>query len=261
MKRCVNITQDPRGLQLRGCKPTSGTFCGRRFEDNFDVIPKRDWKKIITEIGPSCQCDVSRIKDQGSEGSCASNATAQAFEIAWVQAQGHQNWLEMSPMSIYRNVARTAQGGSTLDDNLTQVSQVGVLPGPSRENEALLKAHGYDATMTHPLTGFRSRFKDGWKRAAKLFLGLEWFKLRTFEEMATALLSPYPVVYGRSGHAICGVALVLREGEICVKYANSWTPSWGDSGYGYDTERWLRRRYESYGAFALRATTLFHTLS
>ena len=71
----------------------------------------------------------------------------------------------------------------------------------------------------------------------------------------SALLAGFPVVGGRQGHAICYVRLVLVNGVLKLKYANSWGV-WGDFGYGYDSLDLMAANIKSYGAWALRSVRI-----
>jgi hypothetical protein len=47
-------------------------------------------------------------------------------------------------------------------------------------------------------------------------------------------------IVGRSRHCVPYVYLDFDGNSPVVAYANSWSRSWGDSGFGYDSERVFR---------------------
>lgn len=244
---------DPQNF---GCLPRDDAFASTfaSFSDNIELIPRSQWKDLCAIQGEANKAFVKKIKNQGQEGTCASNATTQAAEIIWNKQFGLDNWVEFSPIAVYRWIASSPRTGSNIGANLRQLTQVGALPVAKDENRDFLKRAGLDSTDVLTPTGYYQTFPDGWKTTAAHFQAMEAFDIDSFEAFATALLKGFPVVYGRSGHAITGARLVWDESKsiFAVEYANSWGP-WGDKGYGYDSESYLKRAGGSYGAFALRA--------
>jgi hypothetical protein len=216
------------------------------FEDSIPLIPREQWPTIIKAIddnGGSLDLLVTRIYDQKSEGSCVSNATCQALEIAQAIRRGRKGVVHLSAISLYKRCGSSPGSGSMVSTNLKEILGVGVLPLDNAENKAKF-------LHTMPNTGFYGKYPEGWKETAVRFRGHEVFDVRSFDGFITALLRGYPVVYGRSGHSICAVRPVYRDGQLFVKYANSWSPEWGDHGYGYDSESKIRAG--AGWAFALR---------
>ncbi|QDU97540.1 C1 family peptidase [Lignipirellula cremea] len=242
----MNINIPGRG----DCLPRSD-HCGDLFqvlEDAVPVIDRSEWEDRFQQL-PDLALLVRKIKNQGQEGSCASNATVQAYEIVLNQQFGLRQWVEFSAMSLYKRVGRTAGGGSMISDNLQQLSQKGILPLTTDANQRRFP-------HTHPATGFGRSLPSGWEATARKFRAPEWFDIRSFDGFMSALLLGFPVVYGRAGHAICGVRGERRDGQWRVKYANSWGAQWGDHGFGYDSESFISGAISSYGAFAVRAVAV-----
>ena len=239
------------------CLPRDDVFGSefRVYEETETVYPRSQWEQLLTEHA-GLESLVKKIKNQGNEGSCASNATCQCFEIAWNMAMGTKHWIEMSPISIYRWVASGPGSGSTISGNLRQLRDVGCLPVDSVENKAILTAAGLPETHVLKATGYSQSFPSNWKETAAFFRALELLDISSFEGFVSALFEGFPVCYGRDGHAICGARVVRRNGVWTIKYANSWAPSWGEAGYGYDTESYISGAIRSYGAWALRCPVL-----
>ncbi len=253
----LNATRGPGGLEARGCLPRDTAFGSEHpaYEDKFSVYPRSDWGDLIKD-NVSLRTIVQKIKDQGQEGSCTSNATAQAFEIAWIKTFGVKAWIEFSPISIYRWVGSSPSSGSTISGNLRQLKNVGLLPVSNAAGKASLKVMGLPESHTLNARGYYQSFPDNWKSTAGYFVGIEAFDIRSFDGMLSALFDDFPVVYGRSGHAICGVSPYQSGNSWGLDYANSWKPSWGDEGYGRGGEWFVSGAISSYGAWGLRAVRI-----
>lgn len=215
------------------------------FEDAIEVIPRERWDELIAKVdaaGGGLDLLVGRIYNQGREGSCVSNATCQADEIVENRIWGHV--VPKSAISLYKRCGSSPNSGSMVSTNLKELCDRGVLPLKNEINDKLFPGH----TMEN--TGFYTKMPANWEDTAKKFRGLEYYDIRSVDGFYTAILKGYPVVYGRSGHSICGVRLVKKNGQYYVKYANSWG-NWGDNGFGYDSESYIRSGAR--WAFALRS--------
>jgi hypothetical protein len=215
------------------------------FEAAVPIIPREQWPTHISAIdaaGGGLDLLVTRIYDQGREGSCTSNATCQSHEILQNAQYGPHRVVHLSAISLYKRVGSSPMSGSSVSANLRELRSRGALP-----------VEPCGGLFPHCMsnTGFSQRYPSGWEATAKLFKGGEYFEIRSYEGFITALLRGYPVVYGRQGHAICAVRPVIRNGRLYVKYANSWHHSWGDHGFGYDSESQIRQGAQ--WAFALRS--------
>lgn len=254
----VDFRKQPyrRGLQTRSVTDVAEHQSFASFADSgAPVIPRSEWPDLIQD-NTSLEELVMKIKDQGQEGSCASNAAAQCFEICWNLMNGTDNWVEMSPISLYRWLSRGPGSGSTITGNLRQSRDVGLLPVDRASNRQKLESMNLDPNHVLKSVGYYQKFPAAWKDTAGNFVTVEFFEVNSWVELISALFADMPVLYGRAGHAICGVTPVLREGSVYIKYANSWKPSWGDNGYGYDSERAVSRSVGSYGAVAWRTVAL-----
>lgn len=186
---------------------------------------------------------VTRIMNQGNEGSCVANACTQANQIIQAKQFGKDKVIQLSPMSLYKRIGRSPNSGAMVSDGLEEMQERGILPLNTPENQT--KFGG----IVMPATGFRSPFPAGWESTAKQFAGVEALVVRSVNALLTALCNGHPVVVGREGHSICYTRPMRRNGRRVVKYANSWG-DWGDGGYGYDSESQIRK--SASWAFALR---------
>jgi hypothetical protein len=244
----------PNGRVARGCLPRDPKEepPWKCYEDEFTLYPRSDWPDLIRE-NKSLRALVKKIKNQGNEGSCASNATTQAAEIIWNMTLGLNAWIEFSPISIYRWVGSGPNSGSTISGNLQQLTEVGALPVNSAAGKAALEKMGLPTNHCLASTGYYQQFPSGWKDTSAYFVAVEAFRIDSFAGIVSASLDDFPVVYGRAGHAITCVSPYQQGSTYGLDYANSWTPSWGDQGFGKDTESFVSRAVASYGAWGLRA--------
>lgn len=228
------------------------------FEDSIEdlgtkLIERPEWKGHIEaadESGGMLDKRVTRIYDQRRTVSCTSNASGQATEIVDCGQRGPDMVVFKSAMSLYCRVGGPSSG-SSVDANLRELKSRGILPLATPENSKIYK----HVMKNVPDSGSFERAPAGYEETAKNFKVDEYYEIRSLIGFATAILLGFPVVYGRSGHAICAVRMVLVNGTIKWKYANSWHESWGDKGFGYDSESMIRSG--AYYAFAIR-TTVFN---
>jgi hypothetical protein len=213
-----------------------------RFEDVADIIPEKDWPDIVEHIEKEkagLEHLITRIYDQGAEGSCVANAAAQAHEIIQAFQFGKEMVVHLSAISLYDRIGSSANSGAMVDDGLEEMIENGIVPLDTPENKARFP-------LTMPARGFSRRMPDGWKDTAKLFAGTEWTECKSRAEMVTASLKGFPICVGRAGHSICYCRPVYKNGKLSFMYVNSWN-GWGfgagdfDTGFGLDSESLLRR--------------------
>lgn len=225
------------------------TFNCPSYEQRFGTLSDAEIEEAIDaadEAGGSLDLLVSRIMDQRQEGSCASNATAQAVEVIQCKEHGRDGVILVSPISLYKRVARSAQSGSVISDNWDELNKRGILPLDTPENRSSFGEH----VMPH--TGFNTPFPRGWEATAARLKGLEAWPISTVAGMHSAWAKGHPIVVGRDGHAIVYLRLMRDSRRRRVyRYANSWSPEWSDNGFGYDSESKFAE--SARWAFALRA--------
>lgn len=240
----VDFSLDPKytfGMKSMG---DHTKFC--RYADENIVIPETDWKALaqhIQDLGVGNSSYVTRIYNQKQEGSCVANASSQATEIVQARQFGKNRVVHLSAMSLYKRIGSGPSSGAVVSDAIEELVKDGVLPLDNEENKARFKHF-------MPNTGWSTPYPEGWKETAKNFKALEWMVCDSYAELISALLFRYPVVVGRQGHSICYCDVVYKDGEIMVKYANSWG-DWGENGFGYDTLRTIKAA--SGWAYALRS--------
>ena len=211
-----------------GCLHRKSEF-GKLFkpaDGNIKVIPRSRWDDYETDLRPM----VKTVLDQGSVGSCATEATAQAIMIA--RAFADLPHVELNPWFIYSRTSDGRDRGSSIDENLRFVQRYGCAP---------VSAWGRDK-------GWKTKPSVAAHTAALDFADIEVFDISSVNEMVSALLLGMPVVYGANGHAVVKVKHFDADKGIDI---NSWGTDWREGGFGV----WASYRAVNfaYGAFAVRA--------
>lgn len=233
-----DFTTDPR--YVAGYAPGIPSRESRTFADAFELIPESQWRDLCEQRKAASMARlVTRIFDQSNEGSCVGNAGVQAHQVLQAKTLGKSSVVQMSAMSLYKQIGSSPSSGAMVEDAIDRLSDTGILPLDTAENKGRF-AH----TMSH--TGFRQSWPSGWKDTAKKFAGLEGFACDTVAEMVSALFRGMPIHVGRAGHSILYLDPVWLDGSIAVLYVNSWSEQWGSAagsfagGFGIDTARYYR---------------------
>ncbi len=213
-----------------GCLPRQYNF-GELFSpasENIQMIPRSQWATYAGNISLRPHVDV--VLDQDGAGSCATEATAGAMMIA--RAMAGLPHVEFNPWFIYHTTSGGRDRGSSVDENLRFILQHGCAP----------------VSVWPRSKGWRADPSGEAKEAAMAFTDFEVFDIGSIDEMVSALLTGFAVVYGSNGHAVCKIEHLDDSKGLDL---NSWGTSWKDGGFGV----WATYRAVnfSYGAYALRA--------
>jgi hypothetical protein len=230
-------------------------FFGNSYEDLYGVLSDSEIEAEMEKTaatGGGLERLVTRIYDQGNEGSCVANASCQAHEVLQAVQNGKENVVHLSAISLYKRIGSSPNSGAMVSDGWAELNRRGALPLDTPENRAK-----YGAAVM-PNTGFSRKMPANWEDTAILFSGFEATIIRTFQGMKSALAIPDgPVVVGRQGHSICYVGMVKSGGTWKAPYPNSWSENWGAAygympgGFGFDTIRQIQM--SSQYAWKLRA--------
>lgn len=252
----VDFRTDPRYVFGDTGRKTFGRVFAQRLKDAIPLVPRSQWEAEFEKTqaaGGGAERLVTRIYDQGSEGSCVANASSQAHEIVQAKEFGKDKVVHLSAISLYKRIGRSPQSGSSCDDALDEGTTRGILPLDTPENRARFG----DAVM--PNTGFYKPYPANWEPTAKFFRYVERLIIEDMDEMGTALANQLPVVVGRQGHSICYVGQIWKNGRRLAPYPNSWSMAWGapmgdmPGGFGFDSENQIAMSAD--WAFALRTIT------
>lgn len=236
----LDFVKQPQYVQGDLGPPPANIFAD--YEETLGNIPRADWKEIIEEMearssGPEYY--IKWIYNQGNVGSCTSHATCQAMVSTAVRQFGHRRAVILSPISLYKRVARSPNSGSAIKDNVDVAMAEGVLPADIEENRRF--------PHRMPSADWGARFPDNWQETASLFRLGEVYICRNVDAVISALLRGHFVIVGRQGHAICYVRPTYsHRGELVAVYANSWG-KWGfgfgdfQYGFGADSESLIAR--------------------
>ncbi len=234
----VDFTLQDKYVQGYSAKPREDyRLCRGRFEDSFQVIPESQWKELSAQLkaaGGGLSRLVTRVYDQGNEGSCVGNAGCQGLEVLQAKAVGKKLVVPISAMSLYKQIGSSPGSGASVEDGVDRMGDTGVLPLDTPENRARFKH-----VMSHQ--NFRQPWPTGWKETAALFAKLEGYACRSVSEMFSALFRGMVVWVGREGHSILYLDPVW-ESDWFIDYVNSWG-KWGFAkgsmpyGFGRDSRR------------------------
>lgn len=208
-----------------------------RYEDTVNIIPESQWRQLYEDRklkGVAMRKLVTRIMDQGQEGSCVGNQCTQAHQVLQAKELGLDRVTQLSAISLYKRIGSSAGSGAYIGDAMDEAMGDGILPLDTPENRARFG----DKVMPH--TGFREPFPSDWKTTGKQFKFLEAKRGHSRAEMFTALFNFHPVGVGRAGHSIM-YADPIWDNDWFIDYINSWSPNWGDEGIGRDSTRLINQ--------------------
>lgn len=217
--------------KAKGCNPRISRYgaCCKLLSDAVEIIPRDKWAGLIGQV--SLRPFVNQILDQASNGSCACESTTQGVMIA--RAVADAPFVLLNPLSIYRVTSGGRDQGSSIDENLSFARETGILP----------------ESYWPRSKGFRATPPSGWQKVAAEYKLDEFFDVGSVAEFGTALLRGFAVVFGWEGHSVIATRLLSATK---FEYANSWSESWGDAGFGTLD---LDEINFGYGAFAVKTTT------
>jgi hypothetical protein len=211
--------------ELMAATPDIPTF-GDAFPQH--MVPRAQWNERIDRIAQDMRATTTQIVSQGSEGSCVGFACVQALETMLRRRFGLRHWVDLSGMSVYKRIGRSAGSGAYIPDGIKEIRDRGVLPVTSADNQQRYQ-------HTHPRTGFSRALPAGWTETARLFRAPVVATCRGLDEIMSALMGGFVGVVGRSRHAIPYVYPARQGSSYFAAYANSWGASWGDRGFGFDS--------------------------
>ena len=211
-----------------GCLPRKTKFgdCCKLLADEIEEIPREQWSDLIGKV--SLRKHVKQVLDQDGVGSCATESTTQGVMVC--RDVAGLPFELLNPWSIYHWTSGGSDQGSNIDSNLEHARDKGILP-----ESYWPRAKGWRATPP-----------SGWATVAAKYRVKEFYDIGSIDEVGTALLKGFGVVFGWSGHS-CMLTDLLSPTEAL--YVNSWG-EWGDQGFGKIK---LASINFGYGLFAIRS--------
>jgi hypothetical protein len=205
--------------------------------DNIDVIT--DDATFLEHINtPNSEtllgCMTSIYKQR--VGSCACCSSVGAIKL--VREFNGLTPIELSPESVYAFTSGGRDRGSSIDENLRHLQRIGAMSWKAwPRDEHRWSDRPSDKLLT--------------TEACKNRIS-EFFDISTIEEVMTALVLNYPVVFGWQGHSC---VLLKLESMTSAYYLNSWGENWSETGMPGIGKINLRSIGFHYGAFAVRSVT------
>lgn len=211
----------------------------RSYEDYEKPLTEAELRDAATYIdaqNAGIEWLVTRVFNQGNEGSCVGNMVTQMHQVQQAARFGKDKVKQLSAVSIYKQIGRSAQSGAMVSDAMDAVCETGIVPLDTPEN----RAEFGDCVMPH--RGFSTPYPRDWKQTAKRFTMREPLVIRTREGLLSAGVRGRPVGVGRDGHSILYLRPIFANRKWVYLYVNSWL-NWGqalagfDHGFGTDSER------------------------
>lgn len=223
--RLLFPTNRGRGLDLSS-RPQGFAYGGTAepFPDSL-LIPRSEWQSRIEEMEAtksrlSDLCDLANLlcKDQERTNYCWVNAPTYCMEVVRVR-QGEKKII-LSAASVGAQLTNYRNQGGWGKEALEHIAAKGIVPQDK-----------------WPMNAIDKRYATSENLAAALdFRCSEWWEIEpgNLDQYISCLLYRIPVAIGLSwwSHEVSAIDPVWKDGEIAVRFRNSWGMSYGDRGYG-----------------------------
>lgn len=188
------------------------------------LIPESEWQARIQEkeerkLRLSDLVDQAGLpcKDQNGTNYCWINAPTHCIEI--MRVVQNQKKVILSPASAGAPIKGFSNQGGWGDEGLRWIETNGLCP-----------VENWPANAIN-----RSYYTEANKAIAKKYRCTEWMALRprNHAEMVSCLLHNFPVAIGLNwwSHEVTAYEPVVVDGEVAIRFRNSWGMSYGDRGY------------------------------
>ncbi len=221
-------------------------------------------KSFIKPIGLPSEYDLTKkmtpVRDQGGEGSCVGFATVVGCREYQEQID-FDTFIGLSPRFLYEEAKRISghKEGTTLKAAMQVALNLGVCKEelwPYIPNDVRSPApKAYQNAKQHKIKTYaRVTNIEELKQAivdpkiGPVLIGVLVFKGMVAEQCKRDGIVPYPTFCDRpiGGHALCAVGYMEESpyfktgGHIKIK--NSWGLNWGISGYGYLSDKYIKKQ-------------------
>lgn len=199
-----------------------GRARAKSFADlGIPLIPENEWDDIIRQQqkDKSTIMDLCRelrlpCKDQASTYYCWVNAPTHCCEITRLTETGQV--VSLSPASAGGPIKGFRNNG-----------------GWGEEALEYFKVNGLNETQDWPDNAIsRSYYTAENKEKAKKNIAREYYKLNSWVERGSVILSGYPIADGYDWwrHEVTGVGIEIGSHDLVIR--NSWGMGWGEEGFG-----------------------------
>ena len=216
-----------RGLDLSE-RPNQDGFAysglAKPFDDSL-LIPRHQWEDRIEELEESESqiSDLIRYEklptlNQGSTNYCWANAPVACMQIR--RLQQNQTTVPLSPASVAAPIKSFRNVGGWGSDAIIYIQRHGVVP-----------------VDRWPPNAIDRRLQTGAaKQAAMKYRVREWVecKPRNLDQAVSLLLRGIPLAAGFNwwGHEVTLTDAIWLDGEVAIRFWNSWGSNWGQGGFG-----------------------------
>ena len=191
-----------------------------------EMVPRNEWAARSEATKAGYRATVARIYSQGRTSACVGFGSAQALETTCTRRYGLKNHVPLAGMDVYSDIGRSLMSGAYIPDGMERISTIGCLP--LRDPATVGKF-----SITFPGLEYKWDRPSGWKEVAGQFKVTKAAKVQGKEMMVSAALKGRCIIVGRSRHCVPYVYYDYPN----MAYGNSWSPDWGDDGFGFDSER------------------------
>ena len=216
-----------RGLDLSE-RPNTDGFAYNGLAMPFDdslLIPRHEWQARIEELEQSKSqlSDLIRYEkleplNQGSTNYCWANAPVACMMIR--RLSQNQPTVRLSPASVAAPIKNFRNVGGWGSDAIKYIQRNGIAPVDKWPANAIERQFQTDAT----------------RQAALRYRVREWVecKPRNLDQAVSLLLRGIPLAAGFNwwGHEVTLVDAIWLDGEVAIRFWNSWGSSWGQGGFG-----------------------------
>lgn len=212
------------------------------------LIPRSQWKPV------SFRSLFPRIKDQDGVGMCNCSATGNVVEGCRRMVGGVAD-VDLSAGDLYHRISGGTDRGSLPEEALKEMMLRGMAPvsavqyldwrgsHPSVVNDRL-KYRITEALWCPTFDHVASALQQGFL----VDLGVWWYGRDPLNADGW-LFNPSG---SRGGHAVCACELAEKNGNWGIGIVNSWTASWGQSGFGILPESRVSEGCQVFQAWACR---------
>lgn len=189
------------------------------------LIPESEWQARVQEMEErkSRVSDIlaaSGVPVLNQQNSNYCWAFAPTMCLMATRAVQNQPMVVLSPASVAAPITRYRNVGGYGGDSLQYIIDYGIVPESMWPQTAIDRRYDTEESRT--------------ARAANR--ATEWWSLRprNKQEQISCLLRRIPLSTGLNfwAHQVCDVDPVWHNGQIGVRFRNSWGAEWGDNGYG-----------------------------